>query len=173
MLRQEGFGGEPIAVSTIRIVESTTITIDSNPIYSPVDPGPVPLEMLRIPGFVSEVMDLCLDTAPYPNHVMAFCGALTEWRKEWRRQALPCMQRNEPDAPFKPKKNSDRKRSPWLDDHGREWEPETNPTHKPHWDVTPALPKPPGTKGDEWKDEDGNSYTDKGTHTVVVPPWSK
>jgi hypothetical protein len=98
---------------------------------------------------------------------------LNEWRKEWRRQALPCMQRNEPDAPFKPKKNSDRKRSPWLDDHGREWEPETNPTHKPHWDVTPALPKPPGTKGDEWKDEDGNSYTDKGTHTVVVPPWSK
>ena len=77
MLRQEGFGGEPIAVSTIRIVESTTITIDSNPIYSPVDPGPVPLEMLRIPGFVSEVMDLCLDTAPYPNHVMAFCGALS------------------------------------------------------------------------------------------------
>jgi hypothetical protein len=34
--------------------------------------------MLRIPGFVSEVMDLCLDTAPYPNHVMAFCGALTD-----------------------------------------------------------------------------------------------
>jgi len=33
--------------------------------------------MLRIPGFVSEVMDLCLDTAPYPNHVMAFCGALS------------------------------------------------------------------------------------------------
>jgi|GEM_PF-2375351 len=41
-----------------------------------VDPGPVPLEMLRIPGFVSEVMDLCLATAPYPNHVMAFCGAV-------------------------------------------------------------------------------------------------
>jgi hypothetical protein len=41
-----------------------------------VDPGPVPLEMLRIPGFVSEVMDLCLATAPYPNHVMAFSGAL-------------------------------------------------------------------------------------------------
>ncbi|XZE35483.1 DUF3987 domain-containing protein [Pirellulaceae bacterium SH501] len=41
-----------------------------------VDPGPVPMEMLRIPGFVSEVMDLCLATAPYPNHVMSFCGAV-------------------------------------------------------------------------------------------------
>jgi hypothetical protein len=32
---------------------------------------------LRIPGFVSEVMDHCLETAPYPNVVMAFCGALS------------------------------------------------------------------------------------------------
>ena len=29
-----------------------------------------------MPGFVSEVMDHCLATAPYPNVVMAFCGAL-------------------------------------------------------------------------------------------------
>jgi hypothetical protein len=41
------------------------------------DPGPVPEELLRIPGFVSEVMDHCLDTAPYPNLVMAFCGGLS------------------------------------------------------------------------------------------------
>ncbi|QDU33035.1 hypothetical protein KS4_10760 [Poriferisphaera corsica] len=40
------------------------------------DPGPIPLEMLRVPGFVSEVMDYCLATAPYPNPVMAFAGAL-------------------------------------------------------------------------------------------------
>ena len=40
------------------------------------DPGPVPDELLRVPGFVSEVMDYCLETAPYPNAVMAFCGAL-------------------------------------------------------------------------------------------------
>jgi hypothetical protein len=32
--------------------------------------------MLRIPGFVSEVLDLCLETAPYPNQPMTFCGAL-------------------------------------------------------------------------------------------------
>jgi hypothetical protein len=41
-----------------------------------VDPGPLPQDLLRVPGFVSEVMDLCLATAPYPNQVMAFSGAL-------------------------------------------------------------------------------------------------
>jgi len=41
------------------------------------DPGPTPADLLRIPGFVGEVMDYCLETAPYPNPVMAFCGALT------------------------------------------------------------------------------------------------
>lgn len=43
---------------------------------SPEDPGPIPDELLRIPGFVSEVMDHCLETAPYPNVALAFCGAL-------------------------------------------------------------------------------------------------
>ena len=42
-----------------------------------VDPGPMPAEMLRVPGFVSEVMDHCLAIAPYPNPVMAFGGALS------------------------------------------------------------------------------------------------
>ncbi|MCP4594521.1 MAG: DUF3987 domain-containing protein [bacterium] len=41
------------------------------------DPGPMPDELLRIPGFISEVMDYCLATAPYPNPVMAFCGAIS------------------------------------------------------------------------------------------------
>lgn len=49
---------------------------DSQPSSRPQNPGPVPEELLRIPGFVSEVMDHCLATAPYPNHVLAFCGAL-------------------------------------------------------------------------------------------------
>ena len=40
------------------------------------DPGPMPDELFRIPGFVSEVMDHCMDTAPYPNLVMSFAGAL-------------------------------------------------------------------------------------------------
>ncbi len=41
------------------------------------DPGPMSAEMLHVPGFVSEVMDHCLATAPYPNQVMAFAGALS------------------------------------------------------------------------------------------------
>ncbi len=40
------------------------------------DPGPMPAEMLRAPGFISEIMDHCLAIAPYPNRVMAFSGAL-------------------------------------------------------------------------------------------------
>jgi len=40
------------------------------------DPGPMPDELLRVPGFIGEVMDYCLATAPYPSPVMAFCGAL-------------------------------------------------------------------------------------------------
>ncbi|MFO0915319.1 MAG: bifunctional DNA primase/polymerase [Pirellulales bacterium] len=40
------------------------------------DPGPTPEHLLRVPGFVSEVMDHCLETAPYPNQALAFCGAL-------------------------------------------------------------------------------------------------
>ena len=43
---------------------------------APSDPGPMPDDLLRVPGFVSEVMDHCLETAPYPNPVMAFAGAL-------------------------------------------------------------------------------------------------
>jgi hypothetical protein len=40
------------------------------------DPGPLSPELLRVPGFISEVMDFCLHTAPYPNEALAFCGAL-------------------------------------------------------------------------------------------------
>ncbi len=40
------------------------------------DPGPLPIKLLRVPGFVSQVMDCCLESAPYPNQVLAFCGAL-------------------------------------------------------------------------------------------------
>ena len=42
----------------------------------PGDPGPLPEGLLRMPGFVGEVIDFCLATAPYPNLVMAFAGAL-------------------------------------------------------------------------------------------------
>ncbi|MFW6062255.1 MAG: DUF3987 domain-containing protein [Planctomycetota bacterium] len=40
------------------------------------DPGPIPDELFEVPGFVGEVMDFCLATAPYPNRGLAFCGAM-------------------------------------------------------------------------------------------------
>ncbi len=42
-----------------------------------VDPGPIPDRLLSVPGFVQAVMDHTLATAPYPQPVLAFCGALT------------------------------------------------------------------------------------------------
>ena len=40
------------------------------------DPGPIPEKLLRIPGFVSELMDFNIGIAPYPNQGLSFCGAL-------------------------------------------------------------------------------------------------
>ncbi|MFO0911481.1 MAG: bifunctional DNA primase/polymerase [Pirellulales bacterium] len=40
------------------------------------DPGPTPEHLLRVPGFVSEVMDYTLRSAPYPEPSLAFCGAM-------------------------------------------------------------------------------------------------
>ncbi len=76
VLRQQGYGGDPMGATIIQLHEPNEFVTEPTVKNGIVDPGPVPLEMLRIPGFVSEVMDLCLATAPYPNHVMAFSGAL-------------------------------------------------------------------------------------------------
>lgn len=59
------------------LVHSLNDTSDgAAPFHELVDPGPLPASLLRVPGFVAEVMDHCLATAPYPNTVMSFCGAL-------------------------------------------------------------------------------------------------
>jgi len=44
------------------------------PLY--VDPGAIPDDLLYVPGFISEVMNYTLTTAPYPNRVLAFAGAV-------------------------------------------------------------------------------------------------
>jgi hypothetical protein len=41
------------------------------------DPGPIPDRLLRVPGFIDAVIDYTLATAPYPEPVLAFCGALS------------------------------------------------------------------------------------------------
>jgi hypothetical protein len=69
-LRKEGFGDDGVnGVDLSGILSSV-------PAASTLDPGPLPSEMFRVPGFISEVMDHTLATAPYPNVPLAFCGAL-------------------------------------------------------------------------------------------------
>lgn len=40
------------------------------------DPGPVPEELLHIPGFVDDVMQFTLKSVKYPNRPMSFMGAI-------------------------------------------------------------------------------------------------
>ena len=40
------------------------------------DPGPVPSDLLNVPGFINDVATFTLETAPYPNLELAFMGAL-------------------------------------------------------------------------------------------------
>ncbi|HHN79090.1 MAG TPA: hypothetical protein ENK11_10530, partial [Phycisphaerales bacterium] len=101
-LRQLGFGGDPHAsladhanganISAIVRMSAAPGACPSDngvlgqtiehrigqaaPVPDIADPGPMPAEMLRVPGLISEVMDHTLAIAPYPNHVMAFGGAL-------------------------------------------------------------------------------------------------
>lgn len=71
---------DEVDLSQFNVRVSTEEETDDDPPIEPAssieDPGPLPERLLRIPGFVNEVVDHCLDTAPYPNPVMAFCGAL-------------------------------------------------------------------------------------------------
>lgn len=40
------------------------------------NPGPVPDKLLSIPGFIDDVVKLSMRSAPYPNRVLSFTGAL-------------------------------------------------------------------------------------------------
>lgn len=77
-LRHDGYG-EPAGGTDVDLSQ----LVPSGPAHPSIapsaypDPGPLPAELLRIPGFVSEVIDHCLATAPYPNLALAFCGAVS------------------------------------------------------------------------------------------------
>nr|BDD45930.1 hypothetical protein 9 [Pseudomonadaceae bacterium] len=75
-LRAEGYGQ-----TTGTDVDLSSLVCNGQKCLPPArsdcpDPGPLPEDLLRVPGFVSDVMDHCLATAPYPNVALAFCGAL-------------------------------------------------------------------------------------------------
>ncbi|MFV0442886.1 MAG: bifunctional DNA primase/polymerase [Planctomycetaceae bacterium] len=58
-------------------VKSVRTAPESDPfVEAPVDPGPIPDDLLHVPGFVSQVMDFTLANAPYQNVALAFCGAM-------------------------------------------------------------------------------------------------
>ena len=40
------------------------------------DPGPLPKELMDMPGFVNGLKEYTMRTAPRPNEVLAFAGAL-------------------------------------------------------------------------------------------------
>lgn len=64
-----------VDISGIEAMSVVPVEPEPDPI---IDPGPTPVELLRVPGFIGELMDHCLKTAPYPNPVLAFCGAFIE-----------------------------------------------------------------------------------------------
>ncbi len=40
------------------------------------NPGPIPDKLLSVPGFIDDVVKLSMQSAPYPNRVLSFTGAL-------------------------------------------------------------------------------------------------
>jgi len=75
-LRLQGFGSPAPANNDVDISGIIGGDEPDNPSPGPPDPGPLPEELLSVPGFINEVMNHCLETAPYPNQVIAFCAAL-------------------------------------------------------------------------------------------------
>jgi len=71
-------GLQPAGPGVPPLVEVVETEIEDDPPEDvSADPGHLPDEFYRIPGFISDVMDFTLDCAPSPNSILSFCGALT------------------------------------------------------------------------------------------------
>ena len=79
-LRARGFGSavpEPdVDLTALRVTAGERDVAAEPVVPGPIDPGPVPASLLRVPGFIDEVIDYSLSNAPYPEPVLAFCGAV-------------------------------------------------------------------------------------------------
>lgn len=79
-LLAEGFGtpAAPCASVDLSGMLSRTRPQHAEPVADPgpADPGPIPDELLRAPGFIDEVAAYTMETAHKPNRVLAFAGAL-------------------------------------------------------------------------------------------------
>jgi len=78
-LRRDGYGGDGPGtdVDISAIVGRDGPDDDAVEPADEANPGPVPDDLLYMPGFIGELIDFCLAGAPYPSRGMAFCGALT------------------------------------------------------------------------------------------------
>ncbi len=82
-LRADGYGTPTCTggVDLSGIMSGNGAAVAPTPTPKPLpgveDPGPFPAELLEVPGFVGEVMQYTLRTAPYPQPVLAFGGALS------------------------------------------------------------------------------------------------
>ncbi|MCR5413636.1 MAG: bifunctional DNA primase/polymerase [Kiritimatiellae bacterium] len=85
-LRREGYGCTALAPLSAACEPSASACVatgeedgcaaaDSAGIHR--DPGPVPAELLVVPGFIGRYMDHILSTAPYPNLPLAFAASIT------------------------------------------------------------------------------------------------
>ncbi len=78
-LRELGYGSDPTdhGVDISHIVAMSAESDDPPQDSADIpDPGPIPDDLLYVPGFIGEVIDFCMANAPYPSLGMAFCGAL-------------------------------------------------------------------------------------------------
>ncbi len=79
-LRSQGYGEDPqpdTDVDLSKMLGLQVVTDVDEPVSPPCEPqNLIPEEWLRVPGFVSELIDLCHESSPYPNPAMTFCGAL-------------------------------------------------------------------------------------------------
>jgi len=74
-LRAEGYGGDESAVDLTGIIDQADTAPPAEP--SVPDPGPMPEDLLDVPGFIRQVTDYTLSVSPYPQPVLAFAAALT------------------------------------------------------------------------------------------------
>jgi hypothetical protein len=79
-LRAEGFGDDGVVGGAtdvdISALVASVVTSPEKAVPAVSDPGPIPEELFRVPGFIADVMDVTLGNAPYPNVALAFCGAM-------------------------------------------------------------------------------------------------
>ncbi|MFA5291920.1 MAG: bifunctional DNA primase/polymerase [Phycisphaerae bacterium] len=77
-LAAKGYGEKNIELPTDVDISALVKSLEKQDkqIQRFTDPGPIPVELMRVPGFISRVIDFCMQISAYPNQPMAFCGGL-------------------------------------------------------------------------------------------------